>query len=518
MRALSSLALVASVVFGADLAAQDLAARSLIVYQSTIPRGTRFTFRTTHQNVGLTNVGLHYVGVYVSTDSVITTSDRLVNARGVSSLLRGRYYYFSSASTMPSTMPIGRRYVGFIADYRNQIRETNEANNRLARPVNVIAGPADKPDLTIASLVPSATRVYPTVGFSVATVVRNAGIGTAGSSVTGFYLSKDSTITDADPRLAQVGTPGLLGGRSYSLRPTLRIPTTFAPGTYYIGAYADRSGAVAESNEANNGRGVPITVLGRSEVRADALTLDRSTQVAGGFLSATYRVSNQGNLTTPRFHVDLLLDGSSSVPRGQSLILARIPIAPLAPRAIKSDTVRVQLPFYPIPSSSYRIMLMADSKYEVTELSESNNVQVKTLSLAEYRGSALQLEFAARRDTRARDVRRLEVTMSGATGGSVGMALKSRPLAGHWVLTSWGFTKAFAFDAATALSLSMLNSPVFPLWFTRLDANGRAFPGFNLPKTTLGGTLVLYGRTYALKPDFSGISGQAGFVRFNLIR
>lgn len=496
--------------------AQDLVARTLVV-PSTVPRGTLFAYSLTWQNASSVATGLYKTGLFVSADSTITSSDQLIWWGAFSSLGGGQSRSFNARVTMPRLTPIRTHYVGFFVDYEARVRETNESNNTLSKRVQVIAGPNDLADLVIASVSRSSSSLFPLQTFTATATVRNIGPGTARPSWTGFYVSNDATITTRDLLLAQATTPSLLTGRLVTLRAQTRVPTTVAPGSRFLGAFADRTNLVPEPNNLNNGRATPITVLGRADMRADLLTINRTSQIAGGPVRVTYRVSNQGNLTTPSSTLDILLDSATSVRNG-SIILARIAVPALGPRATRSATVDVEIPHYLAPSSGYKIWLFADSTYRVTELSEANNIIARPLQVTEYQGAPLQLEFQALRGTAASSVTRTSVVISASRGGSVGMALKSRPLASHWVLTSWGLAKSFTFDATTDFSLSILNSPIFPLWFSRLDSVGRQFPSFRLPRVSLSSALRVYGRTYALKPDFSGISGTAGFVRFDLTR
>jgi subtilase family serine protease len=79
--------------------------------------------------------------------------------------------------------------------------------------------------------------------------VRNQGTASAGASTLSFYLSADSTITTADTRLSNVSVTSLAAGASKALSSSVTLP---ARGTYFIGAIADRTAVVAESDESNN--------------------------------------------------------------------------------------------------------------------------------------------------------------------------------------------------------------------------------------------------------------------------
>lgn len=99
--------------------------------------GTTISLSNTVKNQGKDKATGFYVGLYLSTDSTITTTDRFLGRRLVSSLAAGA----SSAATTKVKVPnVTRRsyYVGAIADYNNQAVESNEKNNALAGNVITI--------------------------------------------------------------------------------------------------------------------------------------------------------------------------------------------------------------------------------------------------------------------------------------------------------------------------------------------------------------------------------------------
>ena len=84
---------------------------------------------------------------------------------------------------------------------------------------------------------------------------RKANIGgtAAGAFRIGLYLSTDATITTADLLFAWCPKSSLAAGSSVSCSsPSIPIPSSVAPGTYYIGMIADDQYAVTESDETNN--------------------------------------------------------------------------------------------------------------------------------------------------------------------------------------------------------------------------------------------------------------------------
>lgn len=75
-----------------------------------------------------------------------------------------------------------------------------------------------------------------------------------------FYLSTNDLITTSDRLLGtNYGAWGSAGATGTFSR-TLYIPTTVAPGTYYLGFLVDPTNTTAEANESNNGQPMPRTI------------------------------------------------------------------------------------------------------------------------------------------------------------------------------------------------------------------------------------------------------------------
>jgi hypothetical protein len=99
-------------------------------------------------------------------------------------------------------------------------------------------------------------------GASFSVRLDNIGTSSAGSSKTGVYLSTNNTINANDLLLASVSTAGIGAGGFLDKAVTLAFSGAQAPGTYYIGAIADRAAAVSEGSELNNSSGVVTVILG----------------------------------------------------------------------------------------------------------------------------------------------------------------------------------------------------------------------------------------------------------------
>jgi subtilase family serine protease len=165
--------------------------------------------------------------------------------------------------TVPSSIASGTYYLGACADDPGAVTESSETNNCLAAStttVQVQAVPA-WPDLVVSALSFSPSSVRRGSSFTVTDTTNNSGTATAGGSTTRYRLSTDATITGSDVLLTgSRSVPSLATGVSSGGSIAVTVPSTVAPGTYYLGACADDPGAVTESNETNNCRASTTTI------------------------------------------------------------------------------------------------------------------------------------------------------------------------------------------------------------------------------------------------------------------
>ena len=137
------------------------------------------------------------------------------------------------------------------------------------------------PDLSVNALSLTGTTVHFTL--------QNSGQASAASSTTGLYLSTDSAITTSDTLLGTYSSPSLPAGGSESM--AWSLPTNLSAGTHYLGAIADSTSTVAESNE-NNNASVPIPVIVGN---AGANSISGSNAIMFGLAGNDTVTSNGGN-------------------------------------------------------------------------------------------------------------------------------------------------------------------------------------------------------------------------------
>ena len=96
--------------------------------------GRRIDYQFEIENLGDAGAGPSVVGIYLSTDNVITTGDLLLKSQSFSSISAGQIIRVEDSTTLPAQNDIyaggdGIYYVGLIVDDGNAIDESNETNN-----------------------------------------------------------------------------------------------------------------------------------------------------------------------------------------------------------------------------------------------------------------------------------------------------------------------------------------------------------------------------------------------------
>jgi len=221
--------------------------------------GSSISVSDTVTNGGSTAAGPFDIGIYLSTNDVISTSDtRLMSFRSVNGLSSGGSSTGSGTATLPGNLTPGTYYLGAIADDLNEVRESNESNN-VSNVVTITVAAAAAPDLVASSLTAPSSGTAGT-SISIGDTVTNSGMAAAGAFDVGIYLSTNNVISTSDTLLGSRTVTSLAVGAGSNGLGTITLPGNLASGTYYLGAIADDSDAVIESNEANNVSNV-VTIL-----------------------------------------------------------------------------------------------------------------------------------------------------------------------------------------------------------------------------------------------------------------
>ncbi len=348
--------------------------------------GGSLTIDAYDMNVGNGSSAGSTAQIYLSTDATITTSDTvlatLTTTGPLASVGQAGYYDHQTVTVnLPTNLAPGTYYIGGIADYNNQVSESNETNNTY-NVVQITVTPPPQPDLTEYVAVSNTTIA---AGGSVTIDAYDMNLGNAVSpgSTAQIYLSTDPNITTSDTVLATVTTTGPLATVSqpgYYDHQTfaVNLPGNLAPGTYYIGGIADYNNHVSESNESNNTYDVvAITVTPPPQPDlTEYVAVNETTVAAGGSVVIDAYDMNIGDAVSAGSTAQIYLSTDPNITTSDTVLATLTTTGQLStvgqPGYYDHQTVTVNLPGNLAPGTYY-IGGIADYNNHVSESNETNN-------------------------------------------------------------------------------------------------------------------------------------------------
>jgi len=355
-----------SITVGGDLIVSALTVPSKATADSTI----LVNDTTTNQRAG--TVAASITRFYLSANAVLDASDILLTGcRTVPELAAGVTSSGSTSVTLPSTVAAGAYYIIAKADADNTAVETDDANNTIARTIQ-IGG-----DLVVSSLtVPPKSGVGGTIVVSDTTT--NLGAAAVTESATRFYLSTDTILNAPDMLLSGArAVPALAAGAGSTGSTTLSLPTTISVGVYYLIAKADGDNVVAEAQETNN-TNVRSIAIG-PDLSVGGLTI-QFTIAAGATVLATDTVQNSGGDPAGPSTTKFYLSANLSLDAGDVLLAGSRAVPGLAAGASSTGSTAVTIPAGTAPGAYY-LFAVVDADGAVTEAQENNNNALRAIQV-----------------------------------------------------------------------------------------------------------------------------------------
>ncbi|WP_299587683.1 CARDB domain-containing protein [uncultured Tateyamaria sp.] len=236
----------------------DLTTSAIGIAPSNPQVGDAVNFSWTITNLGEDTAETAFVtSIYLSTDSTVTTSDRLlVTDIASSGLAAGGLESFNETIIIDGTFAPGEYWVGAIVDTESAIAEVNEANNTLVGGHSFTIEPA--PDVSASNLNVMMRTDGSGLYDATFEVTNNGGHLPFGTAVA-LRLSDDQTIFwEGDYFLGSINTGELASGETVQLEISgvdldwVLESGMFNPGTHYFAIEADYPDDLEESDEANN--------------------------------------------------------------------------------------------------------------------------------------------------------------------------------------------------------------------------------------------------------------------------
>jgi subtilase family serine protease len=217
-------------------------------------------------------------------------------------------------------------------------------------------------DLTVASLSANASSYDAGDRITITATVKNQGLCSAG----GFYVA----LTSSDPTQNKY-VSSLGAGSSTTVTFTYTAPTFASTRYVTVTATADSTGAVAESNEANNIRSMSFRVVSLPDLTVTALSGNKAQYEAGETVTVSAVIKNIGPTSASSTTVRLTVPNIGTFTKNLSALSAG---------ASRTVTFTFTAPTSLSPQS-ITVTAYTDPDNRVTESNESNNTRTAAISI-----------------------------------------------------------------------------------------------------------------------------------------
>ncbi len=365
------------------LSPADLTPSTPTLSATKLPAGDAITVSWSDTNKGDdTPIGFAD-GVYLSTDTVVSSSDILLGQIASGALAGGAVANRQFKGTLPTSVTPGMYKVLVVVDRNTQIAESDETNNLSSTDLEVTA--PNLPDLQASKpeVLAANTTVEVGADFNVQVIETNAGIADAGSSQGTWYLSTDATFSATqDTVLLASSRPSLAAGKSATATATLRLPSATTSGTRYLFYVVDSGNAVKESIETNNtAPALAINVVARPDLVLQNMVATPNFGSSGTNVQLNFQVRNAGGANSANFAIraavsvdDMIIDITKDALVGQTSNQQG-----LGAGQTRNVSISFQMPTV-AAGKQIGIGAMADSGKVITEAVETNNTAIVTFT------------------------------------------------------------------------------------------------------------------------------------------
>ena len=363
----------------------DLTVDYLSASWTTADAGDSKSISTRIKNEGDASSGSFRWGLYLSTDTTITTNDIQLDTWSQSSISAGSSRSSTKSVTIPSSITGDYYYVGMIVDINSQVSESDESNNDDYDSGRVrVYELADLVPRTTSSScsTPSTGTIGDYLDSSISIQYENDASNSYGQSTGSFdwamFLSSDSTITTSDTQVGSDQYSTSLSSGNYrtdSLSSSTRIPSSLNAGTYYWGYILDVNSDVDESSETNNVRTCGQITLQEDlpDIEATSVGTSSSSVVMGETITVQYRIDNVGTDYSGSFYWKLYLSTDTTISTSD-VYVDEFSVSSISGGSYRSGyEYSVTIPTG--MSSGYHYLgMIADNRGTVSELDETNNI------------------------------------------------------------------------------------------------------------------------------------------------
>lgn len=326
-------------------------------------------------NSGTADAGPSRVRYYLSADRTIEDSDYEIGRDYVPPLSPGQSSEESISVNICEleTVPGGTYYLGYLVDADDDVEESDEDDNAnyWASPRVTVNCSPGKPNLRcddLGTLTITGSRIR----ISGLKII-NDGNAPAGSSHIGYYLSRNTNITNSDIFIGEDYIVALDPGErdSESLDVTL---SGLDDGTYYVGIVVDYKHEVAESNGADNQcyYSSPKLVINNSAVAPNLRCYDLGALTVNGneINISGLKIINDGNAGAGASHVGYYLSTNTTITTSD-IFLGEDYVAALSPNSVSTESFSTTISG--VDPGMYYVGVIVDYKNKVAESDDGDN-------------------------------------------------------------------------------------------------------------------------------------------------
>jgi len=319
---------------------------------------------------------------YLSTDTSLSNNDYLIGTVISNTALGAGSSRQLAINGMIGNVPAGNYRVLVLSDIANKVYEgpagsIYETNNVQASDPIVVGQPSIDLIPVINSVsIPSYSGQSLICNYTVTNV--GALPTLTGSWTDKIYLSRDSVFDRSDPMVGyHVNTANILtGGASYNVSVGINIPSGLT-GDYRLFVITDAASKVVQDNRTNDqSPAFPITLT--LPPPADLTLTDVSsdpTIIPGSTFGVSFTTHNNGPNAAPRAWRNSFYLSKNQFWDGDDVLLGnfdRSEGSPMAAGISETKTAYFNAPM--IPEGTYYVIARVDSRNNVRELDEANNI------------------------------------------------------------------------------------------------------------------------------------------------
>jgi GEVED domain/CARDB/HYR domain/Domain of unknown function DUF11/Secretion system C-terminal sorting domain len=328
------------------------------------------------------------VNLYLSTDALLSTNDRLLSKTTLTTnLIAGDSVLVpADAFSIPADVLGGTYQFIFKADGDNNLSESSESNNLLiqsgtVRNPNLTASLAAFPNIALDQTVTrgdSFTLIHRLFSFGSGTPRTDSFTVRAYFSRDTFFSADDYVIRDFKEYFRFDAT-----STGFAFFQTALVPANFANGTYYIVYELDYANTVLETIETDNKSYIRInwvggTVSGQPDLTLANLTVPTPSVLQGQILNFKADLKNIGNAAASgNFTVKSYLS-TDPILSANDYQDGIIPTANFAAGLTSPQVVGAMAVNATVAAGQYYLILKIDADNQITESDENNNVIVGT--------------------------------------------------------------------------------------------------------------------------------------------